>query len=142
MTTRYEGGIRGSLKQTRQTGIGQSICIHDISDLISRVFSAFLKRTTRSCVEFSPSFLLFFPFSLSYCTLSHQHLCFPLYHFVTSLSLSLSTLLSSRFLSRSLLFRHPSTLLLPVASMERVYTGEKEGRKTSTGWKVLPLIHG
>lgn len=102
--TRRENAIRRRHprvpKQTRQTGIGQSICIHHISDLISRVFSAFLKR------EASPSPSSWerdhFP-TLRLRSYTYQHLCFPLYHFVTSLSLSLSLdpfiFLSPRFLS-------------------------------------------
>lgn len=146
--TRRENAIRRRHprvpKQTRQTGIGQSICIHHISDLISRVFSAFLKR------EASPSPSSWerdhFP-TLRLRSATHQHLCFPLYHFVTSLSLSLclSTLLSFYPLAFSLSRCIDASVHTFAPSMVRlfpVYTGEKERRKTSTGWKVLPLIHG
>lgn len=146
--TRRENAIRRRHprvpKQTRQTGIGQSICIHHISDLISRVFSAFLKR------EASPSPSSWerdhFP-TLRLRSYTYQHLCFPLYHFVTSLSLSLclSTLLSFYPLAFSLSGCIDASVLTFAPSMVRlfpVYTGEKERRKTSMGWKVLPLIHG
>lgn len=146
--TRRENAIRRRHprvpKQTRQTGIGQSICIHHISDLISRVFSAFLKR------EASPSPSSWerdhFP-TLRLRPATHQHLCFPLYHFVTSLSLSLclSTLLSFYPLAFSLSRCIDASVHTFAPSMVRlfpVYTGGKERRKTSTGWKVLPLIHG
>lgn len=146
--TRRENAIRRRHprvpKQTRQTGIGQSICIHHISDLISRVFSAFLKREASS----SPSSWErdHFP-TLRLRSATHQHLCFPLYHFVTSLSLSLclSTLLSFYPLAFSLSRCIDASVHTFAPSMVRlfpVYTGGKERRKTSTGWKVLPLIHG
>lgn len=148
--TRRENAIRRRHprvpKQTRQTGIGQSICIHHISDLISRVFSAFLKREASPSPSSPPlgrgiTFLL--------CNSGQPHISISVFHSITSshlsLSLCLSTLLSFYPLAFSLSRCIDASVHTFAPSMVRlfpVYTGEKERRKTSTGWKVLPLIHG
>lgn len=122
--------------------------------LISRVFSAFLKRAREAALNSPPRFSLFFP-SLPFLSLrrrslfdsgsalrpSHQHL--SVFHSIASSHLSLYFIFfvpSFSLLLRTLLFSVDS--MVSPAIYPRVYTEEeKEGRKTEK-WKVLPLIHG
>lgn len=147
VTTRYEGGIQGfRLSKANETDLYRPV------HLYSRHFWPYLA-FSRSFLNEGRSFF-FFPFppllggrSLSYSALRLRlaALGISVFHSITSSHPSL-------FLSRPFYLFIPSLCLL-LRTDASVHTFTPYGlygpcvrrgkrRKTSTGWKVLPLIHG
>lgn len=147
VTTRYEGGIQGfRLSKANETDLYRPV------HLYSRHFWPYLA-FSRSFLNEGRSFF-FFPFppllggrSLSYSALRLRlaALGISVFHSITSSHPSL-------FLSRPFYLFIPSLcLLLRTDASVHTFTPyglygpcvrREKRRKTSTGWKVLPLIHG
>lgn len=146
VTTRYEEGIQGfeGSEANEATGIGRSICIHDISDLSLAFSRPSLKRTA---LNSPPRFSLFsLPFlSQEKITfrlrsgrpyrVASASLCFPLYRFVTSLSLSLLYLFCPLVFSPSshtfILCRlYGLRLYIPVCTLRRKRKEKKRDGKS------------
>lgn len=99
VTTRYEGGIQGfRLSKANETDLYRPVHLYSRHFWPYLAFSRSFLNEGRSFFFFpfppSPRGKITFLFRSATAAGRTRHLCFPLYHFVTSLSLSLSTLLS------------------------------------------------